>query len=162
QHLTDGAVNVRPVGNAHLPRCAVRVRRVAVGDLAVRELGVGELGVVVVGVLDVGPVAASVGLFDRGLVDGRLAGTGHSAEPRTRATVWAPRRVLPRHKVRPHQRNRTRTAPTDKAMATADVDRDRPVRWPPARTRFPCGLSRVTWIWKSPDARDDMLTYTAL
>ena len=75
---------------------------------------------------------------------------GHR-RPRRRRGEWAPRRLhRPRHSVRPHQAARTSAAPADRAMATAEVDMDRTVSCPFARTRTPCGLDSVTSTRKSP------------
>ena len=111
------------------------------------------------------PGVASRQLLGRGRgprVGGGSSGPLTSSRLRARVTVWAPRRALPRHSVRPHHTRRTTTAPTDSAMATAEVDRERTVSWPSASTRLPSGLVSCTSIWKSPEVRDCMLTYTAL
>jgi hypothetical protein len=49
-------------------------------------------------------------------------------------------------------------AATDRAMATAEVDIDRTVSAPAARTSAPFGLATVTSIRKSPAVRARMLT----
>ena len=67
---------------------------------------------------------------------GPLARSGVGAPPGSgRATRFAP--TTP---------SRTTTAPTDRAMATAEVERERTVSSPPARTRCPSGLTSVTSI----------------
>ena len=88
--------------------------------------------------------------WDVGLVSGadrpRRCGGPRASRARSRrrsvwrgVRVWAPRRLLPRHKVRPHHTQQDDAAPTDSAMATAEVESERTVSWPPARTRFPLG-----------------------
>ncbi len=84
-----------------------------------------------------------------------VGGPGHAAVPLARVTVWAPRRLLPRHSVRPHQKQQDEDG-ADRERDGHGRGRQRSHRELAAgQDEVPVrALAAPRAIWKSPEARD--------